>query len=404
MTQAEQDKLVEAGIARLKKSKVTRKGSFATNALHMKKSADEQTSEFQSDADDMYIASTILKKPVQELKLYKNFRNKYDDSELAKAMNLSNMSGFIPTDLSPQIINMIDVERRLSKVFKDVPMPTSPYEIPRKNNHTTVYKGVENTAPTESEINTDGYGATVTFTAEELVGYTTLSYQLDEDAINDQLAMVKEDLAIAIAQGEESCIVRGCEDNTIESDNDSATNLLRVVDAGLVATAINNGFTKDMGTFTINKLLEMKSSLGKYGVRPEDLVWIVSPTTSDKLITAADSNSNTYFATLDKIGASAGNNTGMVGRMFGSDVFVSADMREDLNASGLYDGTTKTKTGIICVNKKAFGIGRRRGMLLESDRIIEKRSHQIVGSIRMDFQSLYSSNQKTIAYGYNVAV
>jgi len=399
MKKKEAQKIIDASIASMKKSIVTRKAGFHSNdSVLLAKSTDEKTVELQKASDDLYLMSKICRKPVKELKLYKSFIGKFGGrSELAKAMNLSTMADFVPTSLSNDIVQLIEIERKVANLFNAITMPTSPFQIPANRGRQTAYLIGEGADATKSDI-TDGK---ITFTASKIATASDVTYELDEDAIQATLPLIKSEIAMAQAVGEEASLVRGCSDNSIESDNTTASDVRRAVASGLIKSAIVASSTRDMSTFTAENLLAMRGDMGKYGVRPSELAWIASVKTLNKLMLVKDASGNLLFATADKYGAPT-NTTGSVGKVFGSDVIASEQMREDLTATGTYDGVTTTYTGLLLVNKRCFLRGIKRGLLIETDRNVLNQTHTIVATQRQDFQKLYGTD-KVISYGVKIS-
>jgi hypothetical protein len=69
---------------------------------------------------------------------------------------------------------------------------------------------------------------------------------------------------------------------------------------------------------------------------------------------------------------------------------VSEHVRENLNASGVNDGITTTKTYNLCVNRNEWAMGQRTPLAVEVDDSIYRETYQrvVVGFMREDFQSI----------------
>jgi hypothetical protein len=100
--------------------------------------------------------------------------------------------------------------------------------------------------------------------------------------------------------------------------------------------------------------------MGKWGVNPADLAFIVGVSEPPRLL--ADTN----LLTVDKMGPNATILNGQIGSVFGVPVIVSEHVREDLNASGVYDGITTTKTFMLCVNRNEWAMGQRMALDVRS--------------------------------------
>lgn len=107
-----------------------------------------------------------------------------------------------------------------------------------------------------------------------------------------------------------------------------------------------------MATFSLANLEALRVKLGKYGVNPADVAIITGPVGYSRLLGL------TEVTTMQNFGTAATAITGSLGNVDGMPVFVSGFVREDLNASNLYDGVTTTKTALYMVYQ--YGLGHRR--------------------------------------------
>jgi hypothetical protein len=94
--------------------------------------------------------------------------------------------------------------------------------------------------------------------------------------------------------------------------------------------------------------------------------------------------------------------TGELGKFDGIPIVISPNIRVDLNASGVYGGTTNNRTVLFLVNRQVWAVGERRGIRVEADRDITTQIDIVVATWRGDFKQLYSDNN-IIGIGYNVA-
>ena len=108
-------------------------------------------------------------------------------------------------------------------------------------------------------------------------------------------------------------------------------------------------------------------------------------------------------ATVDKFGAGATIVTGELTRFMGIPIIPSAFMREDLNASAVYDGSTTSKGSMLLLNKRGFLTGSRRQLTVETDRNIQTQTFMIVASFRKAFVPLetLSATITPVSLGYN---
>lgn len=111
---------------------------------------------------------------------------------------------------------------------------------------------------------------------------------------------------------------------------------------------------------------------------------------------------DTNLMTVDKYGALATLVTGEVARVFGIPILVSDFMDIELNASGIYDDSTKTKTGLVLFNRMSFEMGIRRTLRVETQLVPRNNRIDMVSSERKKFHTWDAAATKNCAYAYNL--
>ena len=163
-----------------------------------------------------------------------------------------------------------------------------------------------------------------------------------------------------------------------------------------------NGGTVSFGNAVISDagLRSMRSAMKKFGVNPSELCWFVDPVALQQMMALSS------VATLEKYGPSATVVTGELARYQGIPIVSSEFMRSDLNASGVYDGTTMTRTGILLVNMRRWWVGTRRPIRVKIQEDLPGQDRWLLASYqRKDFQGhAQSASEVSVVYGYNVAV
>lgn len=300
---------------------------------------------------------------------------------------------WIPTGYSPDLIMLFELERQVAGIFGMVNMPNDPFKIPTQTGAAVAYKKSRSTDPTESESTSDA----ITLSCSTVAAYSKVAYEVEEDAIVAMVPFIRQDLAMALATGEENCIING--DTTASHQDEDVTGSadVRKCWKGLRKLAIAGSDTYDMGDPTTLKLRYMRGMMSKYGVNPRRLAWVVSPIGLIHLLSLDE------VLTVDKLGANATLISGQMGSFDGAPVVVSGLMRDDLAATGLYDADgDHTKTGILLVNTTGYVLGRRRAPMIESFRDVVAGADEIVASMREDFQPRYAATEPLCIYGYDV--
>ena len=82
----------------------------------------------------------------------------------------------------------------------------------------------------------------------------------------------------------------------------------------------------------------------------------------------------------------------------------SAYMREDLNATGVYDGITTTFGGLLLVNKTRFYYGQRRAIQVKMMVDLPKDDRVLLASYqRKDFKGhSQSATETSVIYGFEL--
>jgi HK97 family phage major capsid protein len=309
---------------------------------------------------------------------------------------------FVPTDLSAQLLRQFFLASNLAAVFaaKEVEMPTDPFVYPLSTTRPQFYnETVENTAATASDPATSN----TTLQTVRLVGQTNFSYELDEDSIIAILPMLQMLLAEGAADAWEDVLINGDTTGT-HQDSDTASG-----SAKLPAKAFK-GFRKlslavsglktdisSAGAGANSSYLAVRKLLKKYGGDPRKLIWVASPTTGIAMQGVAE------VVSIEKFGSRATIVTGEIAALQGIPIIQSERVREDVNASGVYDASVTTKATVHCINLDRFITGYRRQLMVEVWKDIQSGKNVVVASMRKAFTPIQtpSTTITSCAIGYN---
>jgi HK97 family phage major capsid protein len=364
----------------------------------------EVEQELQKLNDDALIVGTLLRVPPTATKLWNNTLSR--SAALRKALDASTStegSEWVPTLLSADYIEKFRLEAKVAALFNDVAMPSNPYTLPYVGglSASNFYLAAESTsdAPSSSTPSTPS-SSSQTLTAKKLKARVLFSDELSEDSIIPILPMLRADLAKAGAEALEDVILNGDTtathldaDVTDSRDRRKAFNGLRDMSALVTATK------KDLATFSTATVASIFTAMGKYGIQPSKLAIICSAVGYNKLRLLTD------VLTVDKYGANATILNGELGKFLGIPIIVTEYLREDANASGVYDGSTTTKSLLLGVHRPGFIIGTRGGVKLTFQAEGETDQNQLIMSFRKAFQPIWtpSATVQTIGLGYNFA-
>ena len=308
---------------------------------------------------------------------------------------------WIPTGIGANMHEKVRAAGKVAALFSRIDLPTNPWKWPIEGADATAYRVAEPTSDTATKVtvSTPGTGA-ATFDAEILGGRILFSRSLEADSALAILPFVTRKLVQAFVDAEEKAILDGDADGTHQ---DSDTNSAGSTDArwawdGLRKRALANASQATTSTTAANLAL-IRAAMGKWGINPMDLAFIVGISAYHDIVT--DSN----VLTVDKMGPNATILNGQLASIYGIPIIVSEHVRENLNASGVYDAITTTKTYNLCVNRNEWVMGQRMALDVQVDDSIYRETYQrvAVGFMREDFQNVgdASTNDDT-SIGYNV--
>jgi len=386
-------------------TKPANEGTLITKSLTKKERESpegEKILKIQSKNDDIYLMSKILRTDPKSLKMFKEFKQ----SELAKSMHDAAGYGaeWVPTGFSADLSDRVYLELKVANLFNRIQMPQDPYTLPIKSAGATVYKLSESQTEHESATKitkTEVTTTNVTLASTKLGCRVNFSEELTEDSIIPILPMLKSDIAVSMAQAIENTVING-DTTSPHQDSDTTTSTdVRKSWIGL-RKGVNSGAKVSIATFNADNLRAIRKAMGKYGVNPAKLALIVGVSGYIQLLGIKDSSNNPMVTTIDKYGPNATIVTGELAKFDGMPVIVSEYIRENLNASGVYDGTTTTKTIMLMVYRDGWIIGDRRNFTLKVDEDIETDQTILVATQRLDMKRRLVTTELFTGLGYNL--
>lgn len=408
--------LDEARVQEMIKSKLdakdallARKGSYVVEdeqshntSLLMQKSNDQKVVDFQKWNDNCLILSSLMNRPVQTLKYFQKSMENKGLSDLAKSMNTTGGNqgtDWIPTNFSTDLYRLVHLEFKVANLFREIQMPTPIYKIPVVKSESSPFLATEQTSDTTPTKFTASNPQTtnITFTATKWATRVVFTEEISEDSIIPIVEYIKSDMAMKMAHGYEDMLVNG--DNSVthmDSDVTSASDV-RKAWKGLRKYAIANGYTKSLSTFSTANLRSMRSAMGKYGVDPSKLAWIIAPQDLALFLGLAE------VITMEKYGPQATIVTGELARLDNIPIIVSEKMRPDVNASGFNDSTTNNKGIVLLTYSPGFLRGTRRALTTGSFIDVQTDQTILVNTMRGDFEPIYDvTSQALVELGINI--
>ena len=324
-------------------------------------------------------------------------------NDICRALDVDTSSEgieWVPTGIGATLHERVRAIGKVAPLFSRIDLPTNPWKWPLEGADATAYRVAEPTSDTATKVaaSTPGTGA-ATFDAEIFGARTLFSRSLEADSALAILPYVQRKLVLAFVTAEERAVINGDTDGTHQ---DSDTNTAGTTDAawawdGLRKRGLANTTQATTATTAANLAL-IRKAMGKWGLNPTDLAFIVGVSAMYAIL--ADTN----VLTVDKMGPNATILNGQIASIHGVPIIVSEHVREDLNASGVHDAITTTKTTNICVNRNEWAFGQRMALDVEVDDSIYRETYQrvMVGFMREDFQNIGESSGEDTSIGYNV--
>ena len=216
-------------------------------------------------------------------------------------------------------------------------------------------------------------------TAYELVGQVPYSFTLEEDAVIALLPEIRAGLVRNVAETLDDIILNADTSTSGNINADGAT--IAPGNAGKghwllgyngiihLPLVDNTTQSNDHGASVSDDMFnEVRAKLGKYGVRPSQLVWVMDVNTFIR------AQSISQFRTMDKLGPNATILTGMLGAIEGIPTIVSEQMRLADTDGKITAGGNSNDTGrLLIFNRTQWAQGFRRELSLDVDRDTQKR-------------------------------
>lgn len=316
---------------------------------------------------------------------------------LRKAMDTSTAgegAEWIPEDVSPRIEELIRQRLRISSQFRVIQMPSNPYTAPVLTSDTEAKLIGETTtvvSPADTTNEETPGTSKVTWTAKKARGRIQISEEFNEDSVRPMVPLMEEVVVRSIARARDNAALNGDTTATHQDSDVTAATEFRKAFKGLrkhtLAAAKKDYTDYTSGTTQILLALrDARASMGKYGEWSDDLALFSSLKVILSLMLAID-----QVQTLEKLGPQAVIKTGQLAMVDGMAVIPTEFSRDDLNATGVYDNTTKTKAILTIANTQAYVWGEKGSVRIGSEFYLMHQVFQIVAWHRFDFEPLYDA-------------
>lgn len=366
---------------------------------------------FQQTVADMQVFGMLIDRRAttgedgfQVAREHRAFKDRWQRVLRAMDTDTSNEGvDWIPTGIGSSLHERVRASGKVAPLFQRITLPTNPWKWPLEGADATAYRVAEPTGDTATKVgaSTPGTGA-ATFDAEIFGGRVLFSKSLEADSALAILPYVQRKLVQAFVDAEERAILDGDADGTHQ---DSDTNTAGATDAawawdGLRKRALANAGASGGSALTVALLAARRADMDHYGLNPAEMAFIVPISSYYALVT------DTNVITVDKFGPQATILNGQLGSLYGVPIIVSEHVRTNLNASGIHDNITTTKTYALAVNRMEWVMGQRTPLALETDDSIYRETYQrvVVGFMRQDFANVNArgTSEDDTSIVYNV--
>ena len=229
-----------------------------------------------------------------------------------------------------------------------------------------------------------------TLSTHKLISKSFLGNETEEDAIIPILPLLRESMVRSHARGIENALLLGNHSDGVYTSG-TFDGLLQMAQA-------DSDFTDDVGagspaafaatdTVVATDLLGMRKNMGKYGVNPSDVVYIVSQDVYYNLLQDAE------FQDVNQVGDLSTKLSGEIGQVYGSRVILCDE----------FPAKAAAKFAAVAVYARNYVMPRLRGVTLESDYDVENQRRVLVASQRLGFADLIAGATSKWGFKYDAS-
>ena len=297
----------------------------------------------------------------------------------------------LATSVQTALEKEVQFQYRLAQAFREINMPSQSMVLPLQSDTSKAVfhsggeserfvGGTANSGAGTGVTNDGGTAGTfdvsqIVLTAHRLISTTFLDNHIDEEILVNLLPMMTENVARAHAKAVDDMVLNGAAGPSINGIADMATNV--------TLSAANQVSLSNNDALTAAALLEARSAMGKYGLSPTDVTFIVSQKRYYDLIADAG------FADITDVGSDVATKlVGSIGSVYGTPVLISDN----------FAATETTSTDIAyAVNTSNFVIPRLRGVNVEQDYEVREQRRLVVASQSLGFDRLFGATTNNVA-------
>ena len=328
----------------------------------------------------------------------KGFDTKYGKSILEKA-GVSYPTGaltgasddLLSLTVSTQIEKEVMFQYKVAQLFREIQMNSSSMVLPlqRDTGEALFHDGGERVLGSGATSGSDvGTGLTNTggtvgtypvaqtlMQAHRLISTTFMDNHIDEEILVNLLPMLTEGVARSHAKSVDKMVMLGNTSPAI-TGLEGAAQASSHGELDLSGNA-SAGSAGDADSLTSGLLLGARRSMGKYGLDPADVTYIVSMTRYYDLI------ADPAFADITDVGSDIATKiTGSIGSVFGSPVVLTDHVEAESAGNSV----------AYAVNTANYVIPRLKGVTVEQDYEIARQRQLIVATQSLGFHEMFAAS------------
>ena len=220
-----------------------------------------------------------------------------------------------------------------------------------------------------------------TITVKKLISKSFIGNETEEDAIMPILPLIRESMVRAHARGMENAILLGNNAQGTYTSGIFDGLVHKATDASNVIVGTDAAATEKLEA---SDLLLMRKSMGKYGVNPNEVVYIVSQESYYNLLEDAE------FQDVNLVGDMSTKLSGEIGQVFGSRVIICDE----------FPARATNKTHAVALYARNFIMPRLRGVTIESDYDVANQRRVLVASQRLGFDDIIGGSDAVVIRNY----
>ena len=333
----------------------------------------------------------------------KGWDTKLGKSTLEKVNAMSGVgvsSADFEQTVSTNIERDIQLQLVLAPLFREIPMASATQIIPiLPDAGYAEFTAAQTAAGSSPHGNLEERGDTFgspyggvdlaerTLSTKKLISQSYLGNETEEDAILPILPLIRESIIRSHARGMENAILVGDHaDGVYGTGGATFDGLVQIASAANSSAShiTQSGTAFASESLTAAGLLGARKKMGKYGMNPADVVYIVNMTEYYNLLSDAE------FQDVNLVGNVATKLNGEIGSVFGTKIIVCDEFATPA-VSKMYG---------LAVWPRNYVMPRLRGVTIESDYEVANQRRVLVASQRIGFTDMIAGATSVHALQY----